>query len=195
MRRASSAFLTFTKGAGAPAITGNCLVVFEGYRIYPGEKEPVPQFVEGYNSFYAWSGQLVVANGLAAGFQKLGSVTMAGPGEGKYVLKAASCGSSAAPVAVGGYFPTPEAVLGFQVQDTRAQMKLWARMGTNPDPVGQYMPGFAFCGSGGGLPWAWPRYVEGQDQITVEVFGDPASFTGGNPGTIDISLNGVCIYG
>lgn len=195
LRRASSAFLTFSKAAGAPTITGDCLVVFEGFRIYPGEKEPVPQSIEGYNSPYAWSGQLVVADGLPGGFQNLGTITMAGPGEGKYVLKDATLAGTSAPVAVGGYLPTVDAVLGFQIQDSRQQQKLWARMGTNPNPIGQYMPGFALTGGGGGTPWVWPRYVEGQDQISVVVFGDPASFTGGNPGTIDISLNGVCIYG
>lgn len=194
LRRSNSAFVTFSKGAGAPAITGDCLVVFEGFRIYPGEKEPVPQEIQGYNTPYSWGGQLAVANGLAAGMQKLGSIVMPGPGEGKYVLKDATVTSTATPVAVGGYFPTPEAVLGFQVQDTRTQQKLWARM-TTPPSYGQFMPGFAFCGLGAGLPWVWPRYIDGQDQIQVDVFGDPASFTAGNPGTIDVSLNGVCIYG
>jgi hypothetical protein len=195
MRRASSAFITFTKGAGAPAIIGDCLVIFEGFRIYPGEKEPVPQEIIGYNTPYAWAGQITIPNGLAAGFQKLGTVVLAGPGEGKYVLKDASIRTTGTPVAVSGYLPTPDAVLAFQVQDSRNQQKLWARMGQNPSPFGQYMPGFCLTGSGGGLPWVWPRYVEGQDQITLEVFGDPASFTGGNPGILDISLNGVCIYG
>ncbi len=195
LRRASSAFLTFTKAAGAPAIVGDCLVVFEGFRIYPGEKEPVPDTISGYNTPYAWAGQAPIPNGLGAGFQKLATLTMPGPGEGKYVLKDMTVASTGTPVAVGGYLPTPDCVLGFQIQDTRQQQKLWARMGTNPSPFGQFAPGLAFTGAGGGNPWVWPRYVEGQDQIQVDIFGDPASFTGGNPGSIDISLNGVCIYG
>jgi hypothetical protein len=187
--------MTFTKATGAAAITGDCLIVFEGFRIYPGEKEPVPQDIQGYNTPYSWGGQLVIPNGLGAGMQKLGSLLLPGPGEGKYVLKDCTIATTGTPVAVGGYLPTPDCVLGFQVQDSRQQQKLWARMGTNPSPIGQYMPGMALTGGGGGLPWVWPRYVEGQDQVQVDVFGDPASFTGGNPGTLDFSLNGVCIYG
>ncbi len=206
MRRASSAFVTFTKGAGAPAITGNCLVVFEGFRIYPGQKEPVPQVIEGYNTPFAWSGQLDASAITSGGFQKLGDIVMAGPGEGKYVLKDASLTSTSAILAVQNYSgyignlqPTVDAVVGIQVQDTREGMKLWARMGTNPDPVGQYMPGYCFTGAGGGLPWVWPKFLEGTDQITVSIFGDPANFVSGSgaghPGIIEVSLNGVCIYG
>lgn len=195
MRRASSAFITFTKASGAPAVTGDVYVVFEGIRIYTGEREPVPATIEGYNTPYSWAGQLVVPGSLAAGVQNLGTITMAGPGLGKYVLKDCTLATSAGPVNVNGYALPSDACLGFQVQDTRTQQKLWAR---NPSPLtglAPFMPGFCLTGSGQGLPWLWPRYIEGQDQLAITIFGDPTAFTGGTPGTIDLSFNGVCIYG
>jgi hypothetical protein len=194
LRRACSAFIEFSKLAGAPAVVGDVYVVFEGFRIYPGEREPVPASIEGYNTPFAWSAQVAIPNGLAAGLQALGNVALPGPGLGKYILKDFTVAASGTPVAVGGYLPTPDCVLGFQVQDTRQQQKNWAR-NPNPLPAGVLMPGLCLSGSGMGLPWVWPRYLDGQDQILLTIFSDPAAWTGGNPGTLDVSFNGVCIYG
>lgn len=194
MRRASSSYIEFSKAAGAPAITGDMLVVYEGFRIYPGQKDPVPLTIEGYNTCYSWGGQVAVPNGLPGGLQLLASATLAGPGQGKYVLKDFTLASTGIPATVNGFRPPADAILGIQVQDTRTEQKLWARMPNGP-AIGQYMPASVLTGGGTGFPWVWPRYIEGQDQMVVNIFGDPSAWAGGNPGTIDLSFNGVCIYG
>ena len=62
--------------------------------------------------------------------------------------------------------------------DTYQQNKLWARVST-PLNLGQFMPAKCFVGGGPGAPWAWPRFVQGTDQVYFQIFGDPAAWAAG----------------
>lgn len=194
IRRGSSVFFEFSNPA-AYSFAGDLYVVLEGFRVYPGEKDPIPDQVSGYALPYSWAGTLVVPGGLPAGLQSLGTITMPGPGPGRFMLKYGAITSTALPTAQSNVLPPTDNVLALQVRDTLAQGKFWARMTTPPSNLGQYMPAAAFTGGGSGAPWAHPRYMDGVSTIFVDVFGDPSAFTGGTPGTVEVQLNGVLVLG
>jgi hypothetical protein len=193
MRRGSSAFFEFTNPSGY-VFTGDLYVVLEGYRLYTGAKDPIPSAIKGQCEPFVWNGSLVVPNGLAAGLQNLGTVSMPGPDQNRYILKAGAIFATGTPAAVGGVTLYPEDVLLMNAYDTYQQNKLWARVST-PPPYGQFMPAKCFVNGGPGAPWAWPRFIQGTDQLYFQLWGDPSAWVGGNPGTIELQFTGVRIYG
>jgi hypothetical protein len=193
LKRASSVFFEISNPTGY-VFVGDLYLVYEGYRLYSNEKEPVPDTITGQVEPFDWNGTLVVPNGLSAGLQIIGTITMPGTDQDRYVLKAAAINATGVPSAVGGVTLFPEDVLLMQVKDTYQQNKQWARVST-PPPYGQYMPAKAFVGGGPGAPWAWPRFVQGTDTIYIDLVTDPSAWVGGNPGTIEFHLIGDRIYG
>lgn len=195
LKRGSSVFFEISNPGGYTFV-GNLFIVYAGYRLYAGQDEPVPQTIKGQVEPYVWGGTLAVPNGLAAGFQKLGSIAMPGPDQNRYVLKRASIVSSGAVTAVRGITLYAADVLAINLYDTFQQNKLWARItAAQTQPIGQFMPARILVGGGTGEPWPWPRFIQGTDTIFVDLWGDPAAWTGGNPGTIEVALKGVRIYG
>jgi hypothetical protein len=194
MRRASSAFLEL-QTAGY-TFAGDLYWVLEGFRVYPGQAEPIPQFIRGSCQPFSWNGQTTVSGGLSAGVQKVASVQMKGLDTSQYILRRAAVISSGTVAAVSGAALQPEDVILLQVYDTYQQNKLWARL-TSPPGVsapGQFMPAKCLVDAGGGGDWPWPRYVNGQDTITVDIYTDPSAWTGSAPGTIEVQLNGDRVY-
>jgi hypothetical protein len=194
MKRGSSAFFEISNPT-AYTFVGDLYMVYEGYRVYTGENDPVPATIKGQAEPFSWNGTVTPGNGLAGGLQSLGVITMPGLDQNRYILKSASITATGTPAAVGGVQLFPEDVLLIQVQDTYQQNKLWGRVST-PPAYGQYFPAKCLTQGGTGAPWPWPRFVQGTDTIFVNLFGDPNAWTAGNTiGTIEVQLNGVRIYG
>lgn len=196
IRRGGTVFFEFSNPTGFTFL-GDLYCVLEGFRLYTGEKDPVPAQVKGYVIPYSWGGTLTVPGALANGFQSLGSITMPGPGPGAFLLKYASLNTTNPADAQNGILPPSERVLALQIRDTLAQGKFWARMTQPPSNIGQYVPASAFVGGGTGAPWPQPRYIDGQSTINVDVFGDPACFSANNntPGVVEVQLNGMLALG
>lgn len=193
MKRGSSAFFEISNPTGYTFV-GDVYMVYEGYRVYTDEADPVPATIKGHAEPFCWNGSIIIPNGLGAGLQILGTITMPGLDQNRYVLKNAAIFANGAPSAVGGVTLFPEDVLLVNLSDTYQQNKLWARVSTPPG-YGQFMPAKALVGGGPGAPWAYPRFVQGTDTIYIQIVGDPSAWVGGNPGTIEFQLNGVRIYG
>lgn len=193
LKRGSSVFFEVSNPTGYEFV-GDLNLVYEGSRFYAGQTEPIPKSIQGQVEPFCWNGTLVVPNGLDAGLQNLGNIVMPGLDQNRYVLTEGAIIATGTPAAVGGVQMFPEDVLLMQVQDTYQQGKLWARVST-PPAYGQFMPAKAFVGGGIGAPWAWPRFVQGTDTITVTLYGDPSAWEDSEPGTIEVQLHGVRIYG
>jgi hypothetical protein len=195
LRRGSSAFIEFFNPDGY-TWKGDIWVAFEGFRVYPGQEDQVPNEVKGYALPYSWNGT-ITPGVLAAGLKQLGTIEAAGPGPGRYILKvgAISCTGAIAPVIPGGgapVVPPADCVLFAQVRDTTHQGKFWVRA-TNQPALGTFVPAAFMTGGGAGAPWAHPRYIDGQSKIFIDIFGDSDSFVGNDPGTIEVDLLGVNI--
>jgi hypothetical protein len=193
MKRGSSVFFEVSNPTGY-VFTGDLYMVYEGYRVYTGEMEPVPATIKGQAEPFSWNGQITIPAGLPAGQQLLGVLTMAGLDANRYILKNAAILATNNPAAVGGVQLFPEDVFLIQISDTYQQNKLWGRV-SSPPAFGQFFPAKCLTLGGTGAPWAWPRFVQGSDTIFVTLFGDPSAWTGGTPGTVEVQLNGVRIYG
>lgn len=193
MKRGSSVFFEISNPTGYTFV-GDLYVVYEGYRVYTAEADPVPSVIKGQVEPFCWNGTLAVPNGLPAGLQALGVIVMPGLDQNRYVLKKGAILATGAPSAVGGVQLFPEDVLLMQVTDTYQQNKQWMRVST-PPAYGSFMPAKAFTQAGPAGGWAWPRFMQGTDQIYCYLYGDPSAWVGGNPGTIEVQFNGVRIYG
>jgi len=199
LKKGSTAFFEINNPTGY-VFVGDLYMVYEGYRLYAGESEPVPPTIKGQVEPFSWNGSLVVPGGLAAGQQILGVITMQGLDSNRYILKNASIVATGIPnpvVPAGATVPVqlfPEDVLLVQIQDTYQQNKFWGRV-SSPPMAGQFFPAKALTVGGTGAPWAWPRFVQGSDTIFATIYGDPAAWAGSAPGTIELQLNGVRIYG
>lgn len=194
IRKASSMFVEFTVPAGF-TWPGDLYMGLEGFRVYPGQADPIPATIAGAASTYLWNGT-ITPGALGAGLQKIGTISMTGPGEGRYVLKGGSLTSTVAPSAQATYVPKFEDVALVNVRDSAQQAKQWVRV-TNPIPVipGQVMPASFLTAGGLGLPWAQPRYLDGKDTIFVDVWTDPSLFPGGNVGEVECQFKGVYVPG
>lgn len=194
MRRASSVF--FEMASQGYVFLGDLYLVLEGFRVYPGQDEPVPEDITGYAEPFCWNGTINVPGGLGAGVQKIGTIGMKGLDKNKYLLTRAAVVASGTVTAVGAALLQPEDVVLLNVYDTYQQNKLWARLTAPGNAVvpGQFMPAKVLTGGGTGEEWPWPRYVNGQDTIFVDIFTDPSAWVGGAPGTIEIQLNGLRAY-
>jgi len=194
MRRGSSAFIEISNPL-AVGFVGDLYCGFEGFRIYPGQEDPVPDKIPGYALPFTWNGRLNFGP-LAPGFQKLTpTFEMAAPGVGHFLLKTASISATGVvnTVTHDGITFTPSAddIFGVQVRDTQ-QNKEWVHSSVFP-AVGEIMP-FSFLSKGAtSAPWVHPRYMGGQDKIFVDLYCDPASFAANTPGTVEVQLNGVWI--
>lgn len=192
LRRGSTIFIEFQNPAAANW-SGDIYVAAEGFRVYPGASDPIPAKIKGLAFTYVWNGTLALG-ALAAGVQKLGTITMQGPGQGKYILKTAYIRSTGQVAqTTDKYLLTPADVLAVQIRDTALAGKLWARMGQPQPAVGQILPAAALTCGDTGAPWPQGRYVTGADQIAVDLFGDPACWVGSNPGTIEVGFVGNLI--
>jgi hypothetical protein len=196
IRRGSSVFFEVQNAAGN-TWHGDMFVGLEGFRVYPGQDDPIPQKITGYALPFSWNGPLVVPGSLGAGVQKLGTIDMQGPGVGHFFLKYAAVFATAMPneVTLNGlsFQPAPDDCLALQLTDTQLN-KLWIHNAT-PTTVGngQYAPASFVTKGGTGFPWEQPRYLSGVDKMLVDVYGDPTAFRGGTPGTVEVQLNGVWV--
>jgi hypothetical protein len=196
IRRGSSVFFEIQNFAGG-TWHGDMFVGMEGFRIYPGQSDPIPQKITGYALPFCWNGPLVIPDGQPVGVQKLGTIDMQGPGVGHFFLKYAAITATGQvnTVALNGLTIQPAAddVLALQLTDTQLN-KLWVH-NSSPTTVGngQYAPASFITKGSVGYPWGQPRYLSGVDKMLVDVYGDPAAFVGGNPGTIEVQLNGVWV--
>jgi hypothetical protein len=200
MKKGSSVFFEITNPGNAYTFVGDLVVVLEGYRVYTAETDPVPDTLSGQVEPFVWNGVITVPNGLAAGVQILGQVAMPGLDQNRYVLKSgyiqAQTGVPNTVVGADGQtiHLSPDDVLQIQISDTYQQNKLWGRVSTPPS-YGQFFPAKCFTVGGTGHPWAYPRFVQGTDTIFVTLVGDPAAWSAGNPGVIEVGLVGARIYG
>lgn len=200
IKKGGSVFFEVTNPGNAYTFVGDLVVVYEGYRLYAGEQDPVPAVVRGQVEPFTWNGTIAVPNGLSAGLQILGQVSMPGLDQNRYILKAgyiqAQSGVPKTVVGADGLTIqlSPEDVLQIQVSDTYQQNKLWGRVST-PPAYGQFFPAKCFTVGGTGTPWSWPRFVQGSDTIFVTLFGDPNAWAAGNPGIIEVGFLGERIYG
>lgn len=191
IRRGSSVFFEFTNPSGL-TIPGDIIFGFEGFRVYPGSVEDVPDNIEGYALPFVWNGTLAVSSSATNAVVKLGTITMPGLGNGHYVLKYGQCFTTALPTGVESSDVTPDCFLGMQIYTTKNQSKRLVHV-TTPPTVGDFMPVSFFTGGGPGFPWFQPVYLAGTDTIFIDVYGNTTWFAGNTPGTIELQLNGVYV--
>ncbi|MDE2040556.1 MAG: hypothetical protein KGO96_13775 [Elusimicrobia bacterium] len=189
IRRGTTVFFEFTNSGGL-TIPGDVFAGFEGFRVYPGQDEPVPSQIKGLVFPYSWNGTLVVGADATNAYKQLGSVVMNGPGPGHYLIKSAYI-STTVKNSVNANNTDPGAWLGLNFYDSRTN-KLRVHVSTPPS-IGQFMPASFLTGGGTSREFSHPVYVEGTDALTVDIYGNPTWWTGNTPGTIEVDLLGVAV--
>ena len=195
LRAASSVFINIANPYGK-TFSGDVMVILEGFRVYSGSPDPIPAKITGMAFPYYWNGSLILpAAPSAAGFQKVGSIVMSGPGgSGKYILKTAAANLVAAGGIAGGAGVAFLDRIGIQIRDSQYQSKNWVQWGGQVAPtVGEFMPlSILTCGFTSEA-WVYPRFMGGTATITADIFFDSSSITGNYPLKIGLEFEGVYI--
>lgn len=173
MRAGTTAFIEVVNAgisAGNPW-PADIFFVFEGFRVFPGQADPVPAKITGLAFPFYWNGLLQIPALPAGGLGTQGNIVMTGPGQGKFFLKncVVEVEAAAAPPAGLDF----QDMIGVQVQDSQLSQKLWIRQNTPPN-VGPFMPLSVLTVGKSGYPWTFPRYMEGNSQITATIIFDPS---------------------